>query len=161
MLSLPSAAGLSIQRAANGGHTQDTWYLVVSTCLTTLLLPFLMTFLLYVAVELFVLVEKYDDMNIIEASITDRPPPPTEEEMLLSSEAIEGLDTPVPHCEERPTVRLKASKYIEANMYDYKQIRRVDPNLFQSMNLPTAVMTFFACACYSLCALARKHACIN
>ena len=137
----------------------DVQYFAVCTCLTVLLLPFFITLFLYVAVELFILVEKYDNMNIIAASITDKPPPSEspQEETQSRSEETEGLDTPMRLREERLTVKLKTSKYIEANVYDYKAIRRVDPNLFQSMNFPAVVMTFCSCTCYSLCVLACEY----
>lgn len=41
-------------------------------------------------------------------------------------------------------------------MYDYKAIRRVDPNLFQSMNLPAVVTGNLAL----LCVLHLKRPCM-
>ena len=152
---LLSTAIFSVHMAAHGSHLEDMWHFAAGTCLTVLLFPFFVTILLYVAVELFILVEKYDNMNIIAASITDRPPPPPEEES--PGETDEGLATPVQLRGGRLTVQLKTAKYIEANVYDYKTIRRVDPKLFQSMNTPAVVMTFFSCTCYSLCLLACEY----
>ena len=133
------------------------WYFVAGTCLTVLLLPFFVTILIYVAVELFVLVEKYDEMNTTAASITDRPTSSPDQETEFSSLETEGLATPVQLRKGRLTMQLKTAKYIEANMYAYKTIRRVDPKLFQSMNIPAVVMTFFSCTCYSLCLLACEY----
>ena len=108
--------------------------------------------------ELFVLVEKYDEINTTAASITDRSPSsPDQETEFCSEETDEGLATPVQLRGGRLTVQLKTAKYIEANVYDYKTIRRVDPKLFQSMNTPAVVMTFFSCSCYSLCLLACEY----
>ncbi len=134
------------------------WYFVAGTCLTVLLLPFFVTILAYVAVELFVLVEKYDEINTTAASITDRSPSSPDQETEFSSEETdEGLATPVQLRGGRLTVQLKTAKYIEANMYAYRTIRRVDPKLFQSMNIPAVVVTFFSCICYSLCLLACEY----
>ena len=154
---MSSTAVLSIQRLANGHYGEDVWYFVAGTCLTVLLLPFFVTILIYVAVELFVLVEKYDEMNTTAASITDRPTSSPDQETEFSSLETEGLATPVQLRKGRLTVQLKTAKYIEANMYAYKTIRRVDPKLFQSMNIPAVVMTFFSCTCYSLCLLACEY----
>ena len=130
------------------------WYFVAGTCLTVLLLPFFVTILAYVVVELFILVERYEKIDNTAASITDRPPPSPEGE---SPGETEPLPTPV-HLRGRTlTLELKTAKYIEANVYDYKTIRRVDPKLFQSMNMPAVVMTFFSCTCYNLCLLASEY----
>ena len=127
------------------------WYFVAGTCLTVLILPFFVTILVYVAVELFILVERYDNKNIIAASITDRPPPPPEGESPGETEPL-----PTPQGGELSR-ELKTAKFCEANVYDYKTIRRVDPKLFQSMNTPAVVMTFFSCTCYNLCLLASEY----
>ena len=135
------------------------WYFAAGTCLTVLILPFFVTILVHVAVKLLVLVEKYNEINTTAASITDRPPSSPDQETEFSSEEAEGLATPVQLRKGRLTMQLKTAKYIEANMYAYRAIRRVDPKLFQSMNRPAVVMTFFSCTCYSLCLLACEYLC--
>ena len=130
------------------------WYFVAGTCLTVLLLPFFVTIFVYVAVELFVLFERYDNINIIAASITDKPPPSPEAE---SAGETEPLLTPVQLRGRTLTLELKTAKYCEAHIYDYKTIRQVNPKLFQSMNMPAVVMTFVSCSCYSLCLLACEY----
>ena len=135
------------------------WYFVAGTCLTVLLLPFFVTLLAYVTVELFVLVEKYNGINTTAASITDRPPSSQDQETEFSSAENEGLATPVQLSEGRRSVQLETSKYLEANMHAYRTIRRVDPKLFQNMNMPAVVVTFFSCICYSLCLLACEYLC--